>query len=106
MVSYPWEQEFAPAPVSPPWEDDRFRLNSDEEDADPMSPSPESAADELANFLIDLNVKNGEKAVSANHTCIHAWWATKAALGGLLSDFALHPFSSSGHYQRKLDSAF
>jgi hypothetical protein len=95
---YPWER-----PVEAhPWERP-FLLNSDDEgDEDPLNPWPDAAADALADYLIDLNLK---QILSAKHTCTLAWWAWKAGLGIALAAIAMPPTSPSGHYQRKLDSA-
>ena len=70
--------------------------DGDGEDEDPVSPGE--------NMMMELVELYCQGALSATKLCIIAHWADLAGVKEA-KQYALHPGASSGHYQRKLDTA-
>ena len=54
---------------------------------------PEEASQELFNYLVDLKLTG---YLSARQTCLLAWWASKAGVGGMVKKSVHHPAHNPG----------
>ncbi len=64
--------------------------------------SPEEASQELADYCLDLNLRG---TLSAEMTCVIAYFAKLAGVQGAMAELAEHPRSTGGHFQRRIDRA-
>ena len=60
----------------------------------------ETALHEAGNMLIDLKLQSG---VSARQICTLCWWLSKANVGGVIAELAVHPDRASGQYSKHFD---
>ena len=67
----------------------------------PEELTPHQAGVEFAELLLHLKAKG---KLSAKDVCSLSWYAAGARIHGPANDMWLHPESSTGHFQRKLDS--
>eukprot|EP00969_Alexandrium_andersonii_P211285 9331341-Alexandrium_andersonii.AAC.1 len=74
--------------------------DSDESSDDDMELSPGQASQELADFLISLQMRG---RLSARDVCTICFLAKSANLCGAAAEFAYKPSAPSGHFQRHLD---
>ena len=92
-MSHAWE-----AADIHPWETEQSDHDSD---SDGMPNDQDVAAEELVNGLLELYLLS---QISARHFCVLCYWAAQAGVRGVVSKYAYKPGSSTGNYQRHLDS--
>ena len=73
---------------------------SDSEEEPRPHESPVEAARVFLDMLVDLYMTS---VLSAQTLCVLCYWASKAGLQGLVSEYAKAPGGPSGHYQRHLN---
>lgn len=88
-------------PASSPREGPEPDPPGGESDASGFEDAPETPGREFVRVLLSLYLGG---TLSANQTCVLAWWASMAGIEEA-GAFALRPNSQSGHFTRKLRSA-
>lgn len=105
--AHPWESppqgRQAPSQYAAPWDDPDYNPEPDSDaDPDPHN-DPEAAANEFVDMLVELYLSS---KLSARTLSVLCYWAQKAGMPGLVSQYAMRPdIPHSGNYQKHLDRA-